>query len=60
MIEASYYLPQIKTGNINTRNSDIITNSLKQVFGDKPITIVPVCLVTFHSDRLDSDLRNLE
>ena len=40
MIEASYYLPQIKTGNINTRNSDIITNSLKQVFGYKPITIV--------------------
>ena len=40
MTEARYYLPQIKTGKINTRNSDIITNSLKQAFGDKPITIV--------------------
>ena len=40
MIEARYYLPQIKTGKINTRNSDIITNSPRQVFGDKPITIV--------------------
>ena len=40
MIEARYYSPQIKTDKINTKNSDIITNSLKQVFGDKPITIV--------------------